>query len=397
MEIVFFSNYLNHHQIPLAEAFNSIEGINYTFVAVSQVPEFRKSLGYEVYKRPYLLEIGDSEDNKERAKLLAMNADVAIFLATPLVYEYIIPRLKANKLSFEYSERWFKKRFRLNLLSPRLWKYRWFYHKYGVASNLYMLAAGAYVPNDFYFLHTYMKRCFKWGYFPETINHNDVTELLEKKKGLKHPMDVSILWVARLIGLKHPTMAVNLAERLKKEGYVFTMNLLGDGNLRQKIERQINNKGLQDCVHLLGAVSHNQVYSFMSESDIFLFTSDQNEGWGAVLNEAMSSACAVVASHMIGSVPYLIKDGENGYIFKSCDDDSLYHKVKILLDNKDLRLSFSERAYHDICNVWSARSAARRFLQLVEAITKGENSPFGEGPCSNAIPINIKENGNFNI
>ena len=49
----------------------------------------------------------------------------------------------------------------------------------------------------------------------------------------------------------------------------------------------------------------------MEKSEIFLFTSDKGEGWGAVLNESMNSACAVVASHAIGSVPFLLKDGEN--------------------------------------------------------------------------------------
>ena len=33
----------------------------------------------------------------------------------------------------------------------------------------------------------------------------------------------------------------------------------------------------------------------MEQADIYLFTSDRNEGWGAVANEAMNSACAMVA------------------------------------------------------------------------------------------------------
>ena len=36
------------------------------------------------------------------------------------------------------------------------------------------------------------------------------------------------------------------------------------------------------------------------------------EGWGAVVNEAMNSGCAVVADHMIGAAPWLIRQGENG-------------------------------------------------------------------------------------
>lgn len=74
-----------------------------------------------------------------------------------------------------------------------------------------------------------------------------------------------------------------------------------------------------DCVSLIGNMPNDEILALMQKSHIFIFTSDRNEGWGAVLNEAMSNGCAVVASNMIGAAPYLIKQGENGYIFKSGD------------------------------------------------------------------------------
>jgi glycosyltransferase involved in cell wall biosynthesis len=74
------------------------------------------------------------------------------------------------------------------------------------------------------------------------------------------------------------------------------------------------------------------VRDHMEAADIFLFTSDFNEGWGAVLNESMNSACAVVASHAIGSVPFLLKDGENGFIQTLLE---MYAEtVNVLTDNK---------------------------------------------------------------
>ena len=53
----------------------------------------------------------------------------------------------------------------------------------------------------------------------------------------------------------------------------------------------------------------------MERADIYLATSDRQEGWGAVINEAMNSGCAVVADHMMGAVPYLISHEENGMIY----------------------------------------------------------------------------------
>jgi len=124
----------------------------------------------------------------------------------------------------------------------------------------------------------------------------------------------------------------------------------------------------------------------MEESEIFLFTSDRNEGWGAVLNEAMNSACAVVASHSIGSVPFLIQDYENGLIFKDGQADDLYKKVKFLLDNPTLRKKISMNAYETIYKQWNASNAAKRLILLSKEILSGNKKaePFKDSVCSKA-------------
>ena len=48
------------------------------------------------------------------------------------------------------------------------------------------------------------------------------------------------------------------------------------------------------------------------------------EGWGAVLNEAMNSGCACIASHAIGSAGFLIEHGENGFVYRDGDMDDFY-------------------------------------------------------------------------
>lgn len=386
MKIVFFSNYLNHHQIPLAEAFNSTPGVNYTFVAVASVPEFRKRLGYIEYHKPYLLEIGDSIENKERAKQLAVEADVVIFLAAPLIlYEYIIPRIKANKLTFEYSERWFKKRFKLNLLSPRLWKYLRFYYKYGRKSNLYMLSAGAYVPNDFYFFNAYKNRCFKWGYFTK-VDMNFEVEAPELDASTSEI--IPLMWCARFLKWKHPELPVLLAARLKAKGYRFVIDMFGNGEELEKTRKLIQQLKVEDCVNLCGNRPNEEILKEMQKHKIFLFTSDQNEGWGAVANEAMSNGCCIVGSNTIGSIPYLVKDGINGLIYKSGDLYSLCSKVERLLKDEQYLESISYRAIQDMRHIWSPQNASKRLLSLVEAINLKEDTPYNDGPCSKAEPIN---------
>lgn len=382
MKIVFFSNYLNHHQIPLAEALNSIDGIDYTFVATTGIPNFRKKLGYQEYNKSYQLDVTISAENKKQALQLALCADVAIFLTTGM-NEYIIPRLRTGKLTFEYSERWLKKNYKLNLFSKNLWKHQLMYYRYGRSANLYMLCASAYAANDYYMLQSYKNRCYKWGYFPE-VKQIDIEHIVESKRNAK----VRLMWCARFIRWKHPELAINLAKRLMQEGTDFELNMYGNGPLLEEIKQQIVDLGLQDYVHAKGNAPNEEIIKAMQQHHIFLFTSDQNEGWGAVANEAMSNGCTIVGSDKIGSVPYLIQDGINGLIFKSKDIDSLYSQVQKLLANKKQCEQYAVEAYKTIKGMWSPYNAAIRLVNLIEAFQQGNKTPYLEGPCSIAMPMN---------
>lgn len=79
----------------------------------------------------------------------------------------------------------------------------------------------------------------------------------------------------------------------------------------------------------------------MREHDIFTFTSNKREGWGAVLNEAMSCGCACVVSDLIGAAPYLIKAGINGYTFKTGDVCSFVSCVQKLIDCREKEKKFN--------------------------------------------------------
>lgn len=120
-------------------------------------------------------------------------------------------------------------------------------------------------------------------------------------------------------------------------------------------------------------------------ADIYMFTSDFNEGWGAVLGEAMASGCAVVASHAAGATPFLARHGENALIYKSGDYASFESQVIRLVEASDMRKRLSEAAVATMRDLWAPRVAARRFSTVCKAICEGKAIPyFGEGPMSEA-------------
>lgn len=385
MKVAFVSNYLSHHQIPFSDAISAIQGVEYAFIAVCAMDNERRTMGWRDIKKPYEIRTYTDDESKNRAKEIINDADVVILGSAP--DSYIIPRLKAGKLTFKYAERFYKQGFEYkNLLHAvaGAWLHHGRFQKY----PLYMLCASAYTAGDAALFHNYIGRTYKWGYFPEAKKY-DVADLMSRKlsvtSGWKHPK-VSILWAGRLIGWKHPDVSIELAASLKEKGYSFIMSIIGNGEMERQLHAMIEEKGLSDCVEMLGAMPPEKVREHMEQADIFLFTSDFNEGWGAVLNESMNSGCAVVASHAIGSVPFLIRNGENGLIYENGNQAHFERQVEFLLSNPEIRSKIAVNAYKSITEEWNASIAAKRFVVLAESLTTKANTEklFASGPCSTA-------------
>lgn len=387
-KIAFFSNFLNHHQLPLCLAFSKMNGVEFVFVATTPIPQERLNMGYADMNHayPFVLCAYDSAENRKKAVTIADTWDYVIIGAAP--DEYVRNRLDSGKITFHFSERILKKGFFRSMSVKGLLSNLNNHTKYRNTAS-YLLCASAYATDDFNRLGAYRNKAYKWGYFPEVTRYA-VDELMSRKlsatSGLKHPK-VSILWAGRLIGWKHPDAAIKLAKSLKEKGYSFIMSIIGNGELEQQLHAMIAEEKLSDCIEMLGAMPPEKVREYMEKADIFLFTSDFNEGWGAVLNESMNSGCAVVASHAIGSVPFLIQNGVNGLIYRNGDQEDFEENVIKLLEHPELRTEVGKKAYQTLEGSWNAETAAKRFLELCDGLSNGEPAYFEEGPCSRADRI----------
>lgn len=373
--VVFASNYFNHHQSSFCQSMYERLGDKFTFVQTQEVEEERKRLGWGEGVLPLFVKKSYDSDSAElECKTLIDNADIVIIGSAQ--NHFVENRIKSGKLVLRYSERQLKK-------GLELWKYPYRYFKWHKQNpkhaNIYLLCASAYTASDYAKFGLFKNRCYKWGYFPET-KHYQMNALYEQKDKQK------ILWVGRFLDWKHPDDVLRVAKRLKEDGYRFSMDIAGTGEMEQQLKDMSEAMGLNDCVTFLGPIPSNRVRELMEKAGIYLFTSDRYEGWGAVLNESMNSGCAVVASHAIGAVPYLMRNRENGLIYHSGNVDELYKKVKYLLDNPGEQERLGKAAYETIVGEWNAEVAAERLINLSEHLLAGEKYPdlYRTGPCSRA-------------
>lgn len=387
MKLVFITNFVNHHQIPVADELYKVLKEDYKYIATMPLPEWLVKNGYDANtRRPYIVNDFESEETHQNAMRLAIEADVAIIGSAP--DSFIEERMKQNKVTFRYSERLFKNR-PWYFPDPRVLKNIYLKHFRYRKKRLYMLAASAYTANDVYHMYCYKDKIYKWGYFTQVDNF--ALDTCQKLKPSCSEKVSHIMWCARFLQLKHPELPIKLAHRLKIKGYKFHLDMFGSGEELDNTKRLAEQLNVKELVSFCGNMPNFQIIRQMREHEIFLFTSDKREGWGAVLNESMSNGCAVVASHDIGAAPFLIKDEINGLLFKSEDIDSLEQKVTYLLDHPQKRIDIARNAIMSMRNEWSPQNAAQRLLFLSNRILSGYNDvAFTDGPCSKAYPYSTK-------
>lgn len=389
MKLVFYSVVLNHHQAPVADEFYNLLGKDYAFVETSDLGD-TKGATEDYTQRPYLIQAWRDKASHAKAMELLRTAEVCVFGSTES-FPYLKERMKYNLLSFQMGERWLKQGWK-NILSPRLQAFWWNYQLKGWQGKpLYKLCASAFTAQDDAKLGTYRDKCYKWGYFI----HVDYPKV-EASPDVSTSSSTPLLWCARYLKLKHPELPVLLARRLKEKGYRFTLNMYGSGEYEEATRRLVQELQVDDVVQLKGNVPNAELMAAMQQHAIFLFTSDRNEGWGAVANESMSSGCALVGSEAIGSVPYLVQDGQTGCIFRAPRTDSTFgrpdaealdsltEKVEDLLQHPDKLLRIRQAGQEAVQQLWSPRHAAESLLQLIADLSNGKETSIDEGPCSKA-------------
>lgn len=380
MKITTVSNYINHHQIPLSNALYQSVGDGYHFIQTEPMEEERIQMGWGkvAYKCPYLLRYYEQEEACIR---LIRDSDIVIFGGVE-DESYIEERLRMGKIVIRSSERLYKFG-QWRAISPRGLLKKYHDHTKYKNSPVYLLCNGGYVASDFHIVRAYPDKMFKWGYFPKTYRYN-----LDKLLAGKQNEVTEIVWAGRFIKEKHPEYVLRLARKLQRGKISAHITMIGGGELNDTITACIQAENLQNLITMTGFQSPEVVRGYMEKANICIATSNYWEGWGAVINEAMNSGCAVVASHAMGATPFLIKDGKNGLIYRNEMFHEFYADVKKLVLDRELQQQLGRAAYRTITEVWNAENAANKLIKLCNQLIHGQELCLEPaGPISKAPVI----------
>ena len=385
MKIVFFSRFMTHHLTDVCDELYKLTEGDFYFVETEYLPSMRKNLGYkdEAKLRPYCINIQDGIDSYEKAKQLCIDADVAIIGSRSYEFESI--RFShGNKLTFKLKERLFKKGIKMRY-DPKVKQDMYNKHQKFFRNNLYYLCAGTYTATDVKFLGLNENRLVKWGYFPPFRTHS-----LEDFKNAKTGDTIRILWCGRYMSTKVPHLILPAIRYVLDAGHKVELTYLGaveEQESKDKVDEYVKRYHLENHVKFLQSVSSDKVRDIMLSSHILVMSSNYEEGWGAVVSEAMNEGCVVISSAAAGATGFLITDKQNGFVFNYRNPKSLEKVLEeVLVRNEYVEIGY--QAYQTIATEWNGIEAARRFYELSTRLINESDDPYyATGPCSQAHDI----------
>jgi glycosyltransferase involved in cell wall biosynthesis len=138
--------------------------------------------------------------------------------------------------------------------------------------------------------------------------------------------------VGRLSPQKDPLTFIRMAARVVSLMPNTHFVMVGDGPLRQEVERLVQEHGLDGRVHLTGI--RRDVPALLQMFDVFVLASLW-EGLPRVIPQAMAASVPVVASEADG-IAEIIRSGENGFMVRPGDDAALAERVVALMNDSPL-------------------------------------------------------------
>lgn len=184
-----------------------------------------------------------------------------------------------------------------------------------------------------HFLRVYSELEEKTKVFHNLINIDEIHRKSKEIGGFSDDFDgYRLLTVGRLNYQKAYDISIEAMRLLKEKGYKARWYVLGEGNLRKNLEKQIEDAGLREDFILLGATKNP--YPFFAQTDLYIHAS-RFEGKSIAIQEAQTLGCTIIASDCSGNREQIV-NGVDG-ILCELTPQSIMESITELLDNKEKR------------------------------------------------------------
>ena len=191
------------------------------------------------------------------------------------------------------------------------------------------------------------------------------------------PADRRILaWIGRMVPVKQLDVLIAACGELRRRRADWTLYLLGDGPLREQLQRDIQQRKLEDCIRLAGPVAQADLPDWYRAADLTVLSS-ASEGLPNVLRESLACHTPFVATD-VGSIRE-IADPRHSILVPASDPQALANAIDRGLSGQLQRATCDYAA-----RTWS--DCADDFSRLLQSLTSPTDAhPSADGPSADAL------------
>ncbi|MBF0543793.1 MAG: glycosyltransferase family 4 protein [Candidatus Riflebacteria bacterium] len=193
---------------------------------------------------------------------------------------------------------------------------------------------------------------------PSPLKSNDLGE--GSDFSLRDSSEATILYVGQLIRGKGVDIFLDALSRLN---CTWRTSIVGDGNARASLEKQVRRLGLQGRISFSGWVDHEQLRNFYDSADIVVVPSRWPEPFGMVGLESMRYQKPVVA-FSVGGIPDWLENEKNGILVPPANPELFALALKKLIKNPDLRRQMGLNGR----KILSEKFSFEKYISRIEAI-----------------------------
>ena len=141
------------------------------------------------------------------------------------------------------------------------------------------------------------------------------------------------------------------------------LDIIGEGEEHKNLQKQIDESGFTNNIHLLGAKNKTEIAELLNRSDVFVLPS-RNENFSVAVLEALACGLPVIAS-ICGGIRECI-DEKNGLLFEVDDVEGLAGAIRYMYENSK---TYNRQAIADNCQSrFSPEVIARQLTDIFEKI-----------------------------
>lgn len=220
-----------------------------------------------------------------------------------------------------------------------------------------------------------------WNCIPTSLYASPQTPraIWRAKQGFSDE-DILFLCVARFAPQKNHALLLNAFAKGPASDAHAHLVLAGEGLLRARLQRQVNELGLTGRVHFLGL--RRDIPDVLGASDVFTLSSDW-EGNPLSVIEAMAAGLPIVST-AVGGVPELLQDGKEGFIVEPGGVEHLAEAMMLLLKNAGLRRAMGTAASTRAKEKFDVSAMVRAYEELYSEVPHrpgtGRQFRFGGKP-----------------